>query len=719
MRQILQNLRSGATVLEEIPAPQVRPGHLLIATTRTLVSSGTERMLVEFGRAGLIEKARQQPEKVRMVLEKIRSDGLAATLQAVRSKLEQPLALGYCSVGRVAEVGAGVSGFAVGDRVASNGRHAEVVCVPQNLCAPVPQAVDDDCAAFTVVGAIALQGVRLAAPTLGETVVVSGLGLIGLLTVQLLRAHGCRVLGIDFAPERVALARQFGAEAVDLGAGADPVAAALAYSRGRGVDGVIVTASTQSSEPLHQAALMCRKRGRIVLVGVTGLELSRADFYEKELTFQVSCSYGPGRYDPQYEEAGHDYPLGFVRWTEQRNFEAVLDLLAEGRLQTTALVTHRFPLERATEAYTLLTEGEPSLGILLDYPEAARSAPAGHAARPAGMRRDLAPVPAAANAAALGFIGAGSYATGVLIPAFARTGARLKSVVSNTGVSAVHAARRYAVEEAGTDAQALLADPAIEALVISTRHDSHAQYVTAALAAGKHVFVEKPLCVNAEQLAAVREALARARTPRGETPLLMVGFNRRFAPHTQRLKRLLDTLHEPKVLVMTVNAGALPAGHWSLDPLGGGGRIIGEACHFIDLLRFLAGVSVTGFQASRVAGDPARAADNASFTLSFGDGSIGTIHYSVSGHKAFPKERLEVFGAGRVLQLDNFRTLRGWGWPGFSRQSLWRQDKGQRTCAAAFVAAVRGAAPAPIAPEELFEVAQLTLDIDRALRGSA
>src|SRR5215831_1063584 len=539
MRQILQDLSSGATVLEDIPAPRVRPGHLLIATTRTLVSSGTERMLVEFARAGLIEKARQQPDKVRMVLDKIRTDGLAATLQAVRSKLEQPLALGYCSVGQVVEVGAGVGGFALGDRVASNGRHADVVCVPQNLCARVPDAVDDDCAAFTVAGAIALQGVRLVAPTLGETVVVTGLGLIGLLTVQLLRAHGCRVLGVDLAPERLALAEQFGAEVADLGRGADPVGAAQAYARGRGVDAVIVTASTASSEPLHQAALMCRKRARIVLVGVTGLELSRADFYEKELTFQVSCSYRPGRYDPQYEQAGHDYPLGFVRWTEQRNFEAVLDLLTDGRLQPAPLVTHRFPLERATDAYALLTEREPSLGILLEYPDAGRGASAEHARVPDTMRRNLSPARATPDATVLGFIGAGSYASGVLIPAFVHTGARLKAVVSNTGVSAVHAARRHAVEEAGTDAQALLADPAIEALVISTRHDSHAQYAAAALAAGKHVFVEKPLCVDAEQLAVVREALARARTPRAETPLLMVGFNRRFAPHTQSLKRLL------------------------------------------------------------------------------------------------------------------------------------------------------------------------------------
>jgi predicted dehydrogenase/threonine dehydrogenase-like Zn-dependent dehydrogenase len=715
MRQILQNLRSGETVIEEIPTPRVRPGHLLIATTRTLVSTGTERMLVEFGRAGLIEKARQQPDKVRMVLDKIRTDGLPAALQAVRSKLDQPLALGYCSVGRVQEVGAGVSGFSVGDRVASNGKHAEVVCVPQNLCARIPGSVDDDSAAFTVVGAIALQGIRLIAPTLGETVVVTGLGLIGLLTVQLLRAHGCRVLGVDFDSDRLALAGQFGAEVVDLRAGADAVVAALNYSRGRGADAVIVTASTASSEPVHQAALMCRKRGRIVLVGVTGLELSRADFYEKELTFQVSCSYGPGRYDPHYEEAGHDYPVGFVRWTEQRNFEAVLDLLADARLQSAPLVTHRFPLERATEAYALLAERTPSLGVLLEYPGGAADF-AGKSA-PVATSRRLALAPAAAGTPVIGFIGAGSYATQVLIPAFARTGARLKSVVSNTGVSAVHAARRYRLEEAGTDASALLADPEIEALVISTRHDSHARYVVAALEAGKHVFVEKPLCVSGEQLAAVREACALAAGVRA--PLVTVGFNRRFAPHTLRVKSLLDTVHEPKVFIMTVNAGQIPATHWSLDPAAGGGRIIGEACHFIDLLRFLAGAAVTGCNASRVGAEAVAAEERAIFTFSFADGSIGTIHYLANGHRSFPKERLEVFCAGRILQIDNFRTLRAWGWPRLTRQRLWRQDKGQHACAQAFVDAARGVVPPPIPLDELFEVAGLTLDVASALRGRA
>src|SRR5690606_31003850 len=347
MKQVLQSLKSGETRLEDVPVPRVHRGAVQVRSTVSLVSAGTERMLVDFGKAGWISKARQQPDKVRMVLDKIRTDGLAATLEAVQSKLDQPLPLGYCNVGVVAEVGKGAEEFAVGDRVVSNGKHAEVVVVPKNLCARIPDNVSDEEAAFTVLAAIGLQGIRLVNPTLGACVVVTGLGLIGLLTVQMLRAQGCRVLGMDFDPERLAMARRFGAETVDLSRGEDPLAVAVAFSRGRGVDAVLITASTKSSEPVSQAAKMCRKRGRIVLVGVTGLELSRADFYEKELSFQVSCSYGPGRYDPAYEEGGQDYPVGFVRWTEQRNFEAVLDLMSSGRLDVKPLITHRFPLDQA------------------------------------------------------------------------------------------------------------------------------------------------------------------------------------------------------------------------------------------------------------------------------------------------------------------------------------------------------------------------------------
>jgi len=663
-------------------------------------------MLVEFGKAGWIDKARQQPDKVRMVLDKIKTDGLQPTLEAVFNKLDQPLPLGYCNVGRVAELGAGVTGFAVGDRVISNGKHAEVVSVPLNLCAKVPDSVSDEEAAFTVLGAIALQGIRLIQPTLGEAVVVTGLGLIGLMTVQLLRANGCRVLGLDFDPGKLAMARQFGAEVVDLSAGQDPVAAAEAFSRGRGVDAVIVTAATQSSEPMHQAALMCRKRGRIVLVGVTGLELSRDDFFKKELTFQVSASYGPGRYDPNYEEKGQDYPVGFVRWTGQRNFEAVLDMMATGALDVKTLISHRFAIEEAEQAYEVVGGVGPSLGILLRYPgveitEASRTV----SLRDDGLT-DLATArspqdDAAAHKAKVSFLGSGSYATAVLIPAFKAAGADLRSVASSAGVSGVHAGRKYGFAETTTDSDRLFADVATDAVVITTRHDSHARFVLQALAAGKHVFVEKPLCLTLDELGKIEAAYVPSK-------VLMVGFNRRFAPQVQKMKGLLQGVSGPKAMVMTVNAGAIPADHWTQDLEVGGGRIIGEACHFIDLLRFMAGVPIVSYQ--RVAMDAATQ-DTVTLQLSFADGSIGTVHYFANGSKSFPKERLEVFAGGGVLQLDNYRRLTGFGWPGFKRMNLWRQDKGQKACAKAFVDAVAQGGPAPIPVEEILEVSRISIEL--------
>ena len=707
MKQILQNLHSGETLLEEVPCPRARSGHLLIRTATSLVSAGTERMLVEFGRANLIEKARQQPDKVRMVLDKVKTDGLLPTFEAVRNKLDQPLPLGYCNAGVVIEVGAGVTGFAVGDRVVSNGKHAEVVSVPVNLCAKVPDKVSDEEAAFTAIGAIALQGIRLVQPTLGEAVVVTGLGLIGLITVQLLRAHGCRVLGLDFDPQKLALARQFGAQTVDLSQGEDPLTAAQDFSRGRGVDAVIITASTKSSEPVHQAAQMCRKRGRIVLVGVTGLELSRADFYEKELSFQVSCSYGPGRYDPLYEEQGKDYPVGFVRWTAQRNFEAVLDMLAERRLNVAPLISHRFPLERMEEAYGLIAGNGPSLGILFEYPSE-QEKPKVELRCPVVR---LAPVAQTSpQGAVVGFIGAGNYASQVLIPAFKAAGARLKSVASSTGVSGLHAARKYGFEETTTNTESLLADPQISIIVIATRHDSHARYVCEALQAGKHVFVEKPLALTRVELQAIEAAYSEA-SQGGQ--ILTVGFNRRFAPQVQRIKALLEAVKEPKSFIMTVNAGAIPPDHWTQDPAVGGGRIIGEGCHFIDLLCYLAGHPVVSVQATKMGNGRCVAVteDRTSFTLSFADGSFGTVHYLANGHKSFPKERLEVFCAGRILQLDNFRKLTGYGWPGFRKMNLWRQDKGNAACASAFVEAIRKGGQAPIPFEELAEVTRVSFDV--------
>ncbi|MES2208451.1 MAG: bi-domain-containing oxidoreductase [Pseudomonadota bacterium] len=706
MKQILQNLKNGSTEVVNVPCPQPSSGQLLIRTTRSLVSAGTERMLVDFGKANPLEKARQQPDKVKMVLNKIKTDGLMPTLNAVRNKLAQPLPLGYCNVGEVIELGKGVEGFAIGDRIASNGKHAEVVSVPVNLCVKIPDTVSDEEASFTVLGAIALQGIRLIQPTLGEAVVVTGLGLIGQITVQLLRAHGCRVMGIDFDPAKLALAKSFGAEVVNLSVGEDPVHAAERFSRGRGVDAVIVTAATKSSEPMHQAALMCRKRGRIVLVGVTGLELSRDDFFKKELSFQVSCSYGPGRYDPDYEEKGQDYPVGYVRWTTQRNFEAVLDMLADGRLNVKSLISHRFTLEQTDIAYSIVGGSEPSLGILLEYPS--RQEKSDSAIRDATLKIVLPKENnRAGQASGVGFVGSGNYATAVLIPAFKAAGAHLISVASSAGISGVHAAQKYGFEETTTDTAKLFSDYTINALVITTRHNSHARFVLQALEAGKHIFVEKPLCLTLAELADIEAAYTKL-TEQNKAPVLMVGFNRRFSPHIQKMKQLLEGVKGPKSFIMTVNAGAIPTEHWTQDKEIGGGRIVGEACHFIDLMRFLASSEIVSHSRASM---HSTTADTVSIECRFADGSIGTIHYFANGSKAFPKERIEVFASGRVLQLDNFRKLEGFGWGAFSKMNLWRQDKGQNACAAAFLHAIKTGGKAPISPTEIFEVARVSIQL--------
>jgi threonine dehydrogenase-like Zn-dependent dehydrogenase/predicted dehydrogenase len=711
VKQILQNLSNGQAEIVEAPMPLVQRGSLVIKTTVSLISAGTERMLVGFGKASYLEKARQQPEKVKTVLEKVVSDGLITTIEAVRTKLAQPLPLGYCNVGVVAEVGAGADGFHVGDRVVSNGPHADVVKVPMNLCVRIPDDVDDESAAFVVVASIGLQGIRLAQPTLGEAFVVTGAGLIGLLTIQLLRAHGCRVLAIDFDRHRLALAQQLGAHTCNPGAGEDPVAAGMAFSRGQGVDGVIIAASTSSSDPVTHAARMCRKRGRIVLVGVTGLELNRADFYEKELSFQVSCSYGPGRYDPTYEEKGGDYPLGFVRWTERRNFEAVLDMLACGQLDVKQLITHRFAFEDAPEAYEVLTTDKTALGMLLQY----ASPTAQRMVRQVTLKPDATFTP---QRPIMGFIGAGNYASRILIPAFKAAGAQFHTIVTAGGINGVIHGEKADFAEASTDVAALLANDAINPLAIVTRHDTHARLVVQALQAGKHVFVEKPLAIDREGLEAVQAAYeaAQARAPEGGAQV-MVGFNRRFSPQVQKMKALLMPVKEPKSFIMTMNAGAIPVNHWTQDNTVGGGRITGEACHFIDLMRFLAGSPIVSIQARRMGDAPGVtvAEDKTSITLGFEDGSFGTILYLANGAANFPKERVEVFTAGRVLQLDNFRRLKGYGWPGFSKMNLWKQDKGQSACAGAFLHALEKGVPA-IPVDEIFEVARVTLDVVQILR---
>lgn len=708
MKQLLQSLKDGTSTLADVPAPLCSRGSLLIRTKVSLISAGTERMLTEFGKGSLIQKARSQPDKVKQVLEKARSDGIFSTYEAVRSKLDQPVALGYCNVGRVIE--SGVENFSPGDRVVSNGQHAQVVSVPKNLCARIPDEVSDEAASFTVMAAIGLQGIRLAQPTLGECVVVIGLGLIGQLTLQMLRAQGCRVLGIDPDSERRAMAQTFGAEV------ADPVkddieTIALTLSGGAGVDAVIITASTSSNAPVSQAARISRKRGRIVLVGVVGLELSRADFYEKELSFQVSCSYGPGRYDPAYEDNGLDYPIGFVRWTEQRNFEAVLGLMASGALQVEPLISHRFELERGFEAMDLLTSGEPSLGILLNYPDAPIDEAPARKVRLAALDTDVSA--AGPGEGSIAFLGAGNYASRVLMPAFAAAGARLHTVVSGGGVSAVHFGNKFSFEQAASDAQEVYNEVAIDTVVIATRHNAHAQQTLRALRAGKHVFCEKPLCLTLDELAEIEAELAARPQQK-----LVVGFNRRFAPQVMKMKSLLSGVDQPQQILITVNAGDIPADHWTQDVDVGGRRIVGEACHFIDLARYLAGHPIVAHSVTTLGRHPALAIrdDKVSLTMQFADGSVATILYLANGHKAFSKERIEVFVAGRVLQLDNFLKLKGWGWSDFSKLSQMKQDKGANAFVAAFLRSIREGSAQPIPKEEIIEVSRVTIEIAEECR---
>ncbi|MCC6983205.1 MAG: bi-domain-containing oxidoreductase [Bauldia sp.] len=664
-------------------------------------------MLVEFGRASLLQKARKQPERVRDVIQKARTDGLLTTIEAVQAKLADPIPLGYCNTGVVLEVGGEVRDLKPGDRVASNGTHSELVVVPANLCARIPGEVDDATAAFTVAASVSLQGIRLAAPTLGETVAVIGAGLLGLLAVQLLRAAGCQVLAVDLDPSRLALAKQFGAEICDLSDGTDPVGVGMALTGGVGVDAVLIAASTTSSDPVTQAAHLCRKRGRIVLVGVTGLELSRADFYAKELSFQVSSSYGPGRYDPLYEEAGQDYPVGFVRWTAKRNFEAILSTMAAGGLDLASLVTHRIPFSEAESAYDTLLEDREALGILLEYP---RTQP--DAERSISLRAPTNGPPRTGQT--IGVIGAGQYASRVLVPTFKAAGARLEAIASRQGTSAGVLGRRFGFGVATTDTDRVIDDPSIDAIVVATRHDSHADLTARALSAGKNVFVEKPLATTLEGLAAVETAVAAMAA---KAPLLMVGFNRRFSPLTIALKKQIDAVAEPKAFIVTVNAGAVAPDSWVQDADVGAGRIIGEACHFIDLLRHLSASPIVSSSARRMGDHPAVpvAEDKAILTLGFADGSLGVINYLANGSRAFPKERIEVFAGGRTWVLNNFRSLKVFG-QRKGNVRLFRQDKGQQACVRAFVEATRNGTASPIPLLEILEVARVTIDLATQIR---
>ncbi len=660
MKQIIQNLKSGETILEEVPVPMVKKGHVLIRTTKSLVSLGTEKMLVEFGKANLIEKARQQPDKVKMVLDKIKSDGLTPTLEAVFNKLDTPLPLGYCNVGVVEEIGDGVKSFKVGDRVASNGNHASYVLIPENLVAHIPEGVSDSDAAFTVIGAIGLQGIRLINPTMGETMVVYGLGLIGLITAQLLKANGCNVIGIDLDAEKCALAESWGIKTINPTKGQDIISTTAAITNGIGVDGVIITASAKTNEIIHLAAEISRKRGRIVLVGVIGLNLSRADFYEKELSFQVSCSYGPGRYDDNYELKGIDYPLPYVRWTEKRNFETILTAIGNKSIDVSSLITEEIELDNYNAIYGEMGSSR-SIASLLNYPQAENTIK--RIVQTAETHQGTDPK--------IGIIGAGNFTQMTVLPAFKKNISSIKYLASAGGLSGTTLAKKHKIPYSTSDYQELLTDDEVNTVIITTRHNMHAGMTIECLKHNKHVFVEKPLSLTLAELEEIKNEKEASQKQ------VVVGYNRRFSPFIQKAKSLLGDNPEPMNIIGTMNAGFIPQDVWVHDMKTGGGRIIGEACHYIDLMIYLTGAKVTSIIMNSMGVNPAENTDNASILLKFENGSQGTINYFANGSKAYSKERFEIFYQNKTLIMDNFKSLKGYGFKGFSKTS-GKQDKGHK-----------------------------------------
>ena len=708
MKQILQNLKTGAVTVTDVPAPVGRPGFVLVRTAASLISAGTERMTVEAGQKSLISRAVEQPGLVMQVIQKATTEGVLNTIDAVRSKLGSLVALGYSAAGKVIGLGEGVQGFREGDRVACAGvgyaSHAEVLSVPKNLCVRVPDNVSFDAAAFSTLGAIALQGARLAELTLGESVVVIGLGLIGQLTVQLLKANGCRVFGIDLDAHKIEMAQLFGA---DDGCAPDDDAKrrVTEWSRGRGADAVLITAATSSNQPVELAGDISRPKGRVIAIGAVGLNIPRQSYYNRELTFKISMSYGPGRYDPEYEERGHDYPFAHVRWTEGRNLEAFLDLLAAGRINVEGLITHRFSVDDGERAYQLITgeANEPYVGVLLQY----------------DVARDVQPritigaeKSSSAKSVRMGMIGAGSYAQSMLLPNFKTAGAEFNSIATASGVTARAVGERFGFRFCVSGADEVLADDGVNLIVIATRHDSHAELARRALERGRHVFVEKPLALNDEELDNVIAAAAQS----GHQ--LMVGFNRRFSPLAISAKEFFKDRQAPLSINYRINAGRVPPGHWAQDPREGGGRIVGEVCHFIDFMHFLTGSLTTRVYAESISSRSQEIPDEDSvfITLRLADGSNGSIAYLAEGDQAMPKERIEVFGEGKSFVIDDFRGATAYHNGREKKTKLRAQDKGQRNEASAVCAMVLEGKRAPIALEDLASTTRATFRICESLR---
>jgi predicted dehydrogenase len=703
MKQFLQSVRDGFRQVREVPAPRAGPKQVLVRTAASLVSAGTERLAVEFAGKNLLQKAWSRPDLVREVIAKTKAEGVLNAVQAAWNRLDRPQSLGYSSAGTVVATGEGVNTFVAGDRVACAGVgyavHAEFVAVPVNLVVHIPPGVREitfDEAAFTTLGAVALHALRLAEAVLGETVAVIGLGLVGLIAAQLARAGGCRVVGMDPDPGRCRIAEQLGCASVT----EESAFSALveSCSKGRGADAVLITAATDSDAPVALAGEIARARGRVVATGQIGTRIPRRTYYEKELDFRISRSYGPGRYDPEFEEHGHDYPVAYVRWTETRNMEAFLELLAASRLDVLPLITHRFPIERAAEAYDLLAgkAQERYLGVLITYDGETQPRPT--------VELQARAATAVAGKVGIGLIGAGSFATAVLAPALQRVpGVELAGVCAATGASARHAGEKFGFRYCTTETQQILADAAVQAVVIATRHHLHARQVTAALHAGKHVFVEKPLAISESEL---DEVLAAAQHNAG---ILMVGFNRRFAPLAGRLKKFFAPVREPLLVHYRANAGRIPAEHWTQHPEQGG-RIVGEACHFVDFAGWLIGENPVSVTAESLPQGGAHPPDNVILTLRYPNGSLAVVHYIASGDRRLGKERVEVHGGGRSGVLEDFRRLELCGGERRVVERSWlSQDKGHSAECEAFVRAVQQGGPSPIPLADLAATTRATL----------
>ena len=711
MKQVVSSARSGKLSLQDVPPPKVKRGHLLVATRASVISIGTERSANAFAKKSLVGKAQARPDLVRKVLDKARRDGILATMNAVLARLDEPMPLGYSAAGRVVEVGPGLEGqYRVGDRVAIAGaglaNHAALNVVPENLVAPIPADVPDEEAAFCTLGAIALHAVRNCEPRLGDRVAVIGAGLVGQLAAQLLSLSGARVLSLDYNQDRLDLAAKLGAElTLNLGSGS-PEETVLSWTRGLGCDAVLIAAATKSSEPFATAAAIARDRARVCLVGLTGTEFSYRDFMQKELSLVVSRSYGPGRYDADYEGKGLKYPPGFVRWTETANLGEVVRLMSPTnprRLDVAALITHRYDFADAEKAYAMIMAGEePHLGVMLGYPEGA-SETLPKVSNPAVK-------PSSAGGCRLAVVGAGGFARTMLLPKLkGMVGVSLETIVTTRGMSAAHSKEAFGFAHATTDLDDVLQDPNIDALLIATPHASHARLTVQALAAGKHAFVEKPLALSREELAQV--AAARAESD----AFFTVGFNRRFAPMMREAKAAMGSTGEPKVLLFRVNAGALPDDAAINDAEEGGGRILGESCHFIDLARYLVGQPIVGVdaQAAQVGHG---VCDDLAISLRFQDGSLATILYTSKGDPAYSKERFEIFVGGRVIAIDNFlesaTTVDG---RTTTRKARAGQDKGHKAELQAFVKAVASGTP-PVDENELLESSLATIAVLEALR---